>query len=353
MEYLFKAGNPKRPPITDKALWLYGKGKLGKLAKEFCRVVGQKVDGVFDSTDTVPTAARIAVCVVTSPYNPIRRSLLDNGSVGDIWPFYDIAELYRGKHPLENGWYAEAFTSVDKSAIVNVLTRWDDEISRLHYTEFLGWRRLREEWLFEGAPVTLENLYFIPEIVSVLHDHEVFVDGGAHHGEVIAKFIELVGGKFKSVIAVEPDDANWGVLRWRPRQDRKIYLLHFALSDSNGVARFYEGFDLCSKLSEAGPVLKVTWKIDSLGLTPTFIKLHLEGGELKALHGAEVTMLKYRPIVAVNVDHNADGIYRTASYLMGLLKDYRFLFRNHCYCASNSVIYAIPNERIQGKVEGL
>jgi hypothetical protein len=88
-----------------------------------------------------------------------------------------------------------------------------------------------------------------------------------------------------------------------------------------------------------------THKIDSLGIKPTFIKLHLEGGELDALKGGLNTIINCRPIILANVDHNENGIWQTAKWMMDNLPDYRFLFRNHVWCAAGSVMYAIPNER--------
>jgi hypothetical protein len=82
-----------------------------------------------------------------------------------------------------------------------------------------------------------------------------------------------------------------------------------------------------------------------LQLAPTFIKLHLEGGELAALRGARETLLAHRPIVAATVYHNADGMWRTPLWLMQTLPDYRFLFRLDAWCGTGGVLYAIPNER--------
>ena len=63
-----------------------------------------------------------------------------------------------------------------------------------------------------------------------------------------------------------------------------------------------------------------------------------------ALKGAQQTLLDCRPIVAATVYHNDDGIWRTADWLMKTLADYRFLFRNHSWCGTGAVIYAIPRE---------
>lgn len=40
----------------------------------------------------------------------------------------------------------------------------------------------------------------------------------------------------------------------------------------------------------------------------SFIKLHLEGGELDALKGGQQSLTRRRPIVVATVYHNDDGI---------------------------------------------
>jgi hypothetical protein len=85
--------------------------------------------------------------------------------------------------------------------------------------------------------------------------------------------------------------------------------------------------------------------LDALGLSPTFVKLHLEGAELGALKGARQTLVAGRPLVVATVYHNDDGIWKTARWLMETLTGFRFLFRLHSWCGTGAVIYAIPNER--------
>jgi len=48
---------------------------------------------------------------------------------------------------------------------------------------------------------------------------------------------------------------------------------------------------------------------------------------------------------SATIYHNADGIWRTALWLMQTLPRYRFLFRLDAWCGTGAVIYAIPRER--------
>ena len=183
------------------------------------------------------------------------------------------------------------------------------------------------------------------EVVELLRDRETFLDGGAHHGAVSLAFAAMTGSH--RVIAVEPDAANRAVLHERLRGLPRVAVLDCALAAQDGTVAFSEGYGFASKLSKFGQTQVSARSIDSLDVEPTFIKLHLEGGELDALRGARETLRAHRPIVTATVYHNADGIWRTAGWLMRELDDYRFLFRNHCWCGAGAVVYAIPRERRQ------
>jgi FkbM family methyltransferase len=249
---------------------------------------------------------------------------------------------------LSNGWFAPPLSAHEQAKTNKVLARWDDDVSRAHHLQFLAWRRLREEWTFEAAPVPTDNRFFVPEIAAVLRDDEILIDAGAHHGNVISAFVGQTNS-FRQIVAIEPDAESRVRLQenlqaWLP-DDSRVTVLSCALSDDDGEALFHPGLDYASQLSPTGTMRVETRKLDALDLAPTFIKLHLEGAELAALQGAQRTLVSHRPIVAATVYHNADGIWKTPLWLMDTLPDYRFVFRAHSWCGTGAVVYAIPNER--------
>ncbi len=334
---------------TERPLWLYGDGNLGRMARECLRSAGREIAGISDCEQVcslsleLPRDVQVAVCVITEPYVPIARNLA-RCSFDDAAPFYDLWEGARGDHPLANGWVARAMSVHGVEKIAGVWHRWDDDASRAHHLQFLAWRCLREEWVLPGATVRNDDRYFVPEVASVLNDHETFLDGGACDGATSVKFANLVGD-YRRIVAVEPDAFNRHSLIGALHSKDKIALSNCALSDKDGYGRFLGGYGMMSKLSSTSQRSVPTLKIDSLDVAPTFVKLHLEGGEFDALLGAAKTLEKCRPIVAATVYHDADGLWRTADWLMEALDGYRFLFRNHCWCGAGAVVYAIPNER--------
>ena len=353
----------------DRPLALYGAGNLGRLARDHLKVVRHDVVAAIDrDADRLagdpqwsgvrlltPEAApaevkrnmRLAVSVVTAPYVPLAASLGAHG-FADVVPFYDVAESFRHVHPLSNGWFAAPFAASDRDNIAAVLNRWDDDTSRAHHLQFVAWRRLRHEWTFAAAPVAGGDRFFIPDVRRVLHGEEVFVDAGAHHGEVSEAFARLVGG-FRAIVAIEPDPVSLARLldglRSRLGDGARSTVYDCALSDEEGEALFHDGLDYASQLAPTGRMRVMRRRLDTLDLAPTFLKLHLEGAELPALKGARETLLAHRPIVAATVYHNDDGLWRTAAWLMETLPRYRFLFRAHSWCGTGAVIYAIPQER--------
>jgi len=360
------------PVPADRPLALYGAGSMGRLAHDFLRTVSREFALVIDRnarqlaqepcwsglrlvhpedvSSRDKCRLRVAVSIVLAPYVPLEQALRQLG-FADVVPFYDLAESFRAVHPLSNGWFADPLTLFDRTKTAEVLARWNDDVSRAHHLQFLAWRRRREEWTFDGAPVSLADRFFTPEVVAALHDQECLLDAGAHHGSVIETFLTQTNGAFRQIAAIEPDPQHRAVLEGKLRallpHDPRVAIYDCAVADRDADMLFHQGLGYASQLSPTGKLRVSTRRIDALGLAPSFVKLHLEGAEFAALRGAQETLIHYRPIVAATVYHNDDGIWRTALWLMETLPAYRFFFRLHSWCGTGAVVYAIPNERNQ------
>jgi FkbM family methyltransferase len=358
------------PRPVDKPLVLYGAGNLGHMAREYFDRLEIPVAAVVDSRPDVHRAdtfwrgveilgpaevpqelhrrALVAVCVATVSMSELRETLAAQGW-HDLVPFYDIAEAYRDRHPLGNGWFTGELRPDDLTAIEQVLARWDDDVSRAHHLQFIAWHSLREDWCFEGAPVTTQDRYFIPEIRAVLHQREAFLDVGAHHGEVSRAFAGVVDGRFESIDAVEADPGSLAVLGRELAADTRVRdrlrVLPCVVSEGPGSAPFFEGLGYASQLSPLGPNRMEVTTLDRLERQPTFVKLHLEGHELAALKGGLQMLQRHRPLVATTSYHNRLGLHELPRWLMDHLEGYRFLLRLHSWCGTGAVVYAIPKER--------
>lgn len=357
---------------VDKQLILYGASNFGKLAKEYlerlgipflCVVdkypdlyrkdpfwAGVDIFGIQDVPLHIRESSLLAICVALVPFSQVTAPLREQGW-RDVVPFYDISEAYRDLHPLSNGWYSGTLNEEDISCIESVLSLWDDDVSRAHHLQFIAWHSLREEWFFDDAPVTTYDRYFIPQVLRALHDHEVFVDVGAHHGEVIIRFLEAVKNQFKEVFAIEPDMENLANLRsqleeYMSTEMGKIHLLECALGSAADKKRFCYGLGYASQLSELGQTEVSVKTLDDLLIPATFIKIHIEGWECSAICGGLETIITNRPILTVTLYHNRDGLWKLPDAIMSHLDNYIYYFRVHSWLGTGAVIYAIPRERI-------
>jgi len=358
-----------------KPIIIYGAGELGKLASQFFNYFeipytvcddcpdNYRLDSYWNLGDIININELfngedylVLVCISTVSYNMIKEKLNNKGFT-NVRSFYEYAEQINKasgyKHPLTNGWKHNYKFLVDKKIkkITNVL--YFNYKSYLDYYQFFVWHKNYEEFSFHE--INCDNRYFIPEVVSVLHDHEVFIDAGAYDGRVTKKFIDIVKGKYDEIRCFEPDTYNYHLMQedfyeneltWR----QNILIYPEALGNKCGSIKFKSGFNYLSKVNKKSTEKKSINKLDNYldnynGFKPTFIKYHLEGYELEALKGSIKTIKKHRPIVIVTTYHTEDGLYKIPLWLIKNCKDYNFYWRNHNYQGQGAVMYCVPKER--------
>jgi FkbM family methyltransferase len=267
-----------------------------------------------------------------------------------VLPFYDYALQFADRHPLNNGWFSGPLSTDDQMNITKVMAGFGDARSRAAYLQFLAWRVLRVDWVFDRAPVFLGNRYFIDPIQHILSDEEYFLDIGAYDGRAFLQFLKVTGEKFNSALLIEPDDKNFLSLqqtieKLAPNIMQKITLLQGALSSASGTLPFAQGFDFASRIWDIKQNEVEVFRFDDLKFPVSFIKMHIEGGEYEALKGGLIQIKSRRPILAITVYHNRDGLWKTPILLQEALSEYVFYLRLHSWCGTGAVIYGIPRER--------
>lgn len=91
-----------------------------------------------------------------------------------------------------------------------------------------------------------------------------------------------------------------------------------------------------------GGVLIEAKTIDSLiDEKVTYLKMDIEGTELKALLGAKETILRSKPKLAICVYHKPEDLIEIPLLLKGLVSDYRFFLRHYSNNDSETVLYAV------------
>lgn len=61
----------------------------------------------------------------------------------------------------------------------------------------------------------------------------------------------------------------------------------------------------------------------------TYIKMDIEGAELKALKGAEETLKRCKPKLAICVYHNTSDFWRVPQYIKSINSEYKIFLKHH------------------------
>ncbi len=178
---------------------------------------------------------------------------------------------------------------------------------------------------------------------------DIVIDGGACWGDTALYFANQIGFQGK-VFSFEFIPGNLQIfdrnLSLNPNLSPVIEKVEHPIGEKSGEQMYYTDFGPGSTVSferlseKQGEVY--TKSIDDLVLEKklskvNFIKLDIEGAELAALKGAEKTILKYKPKIAVALYHNIEDFKTIPQYLKSLLPDYNF-YLSHCTIHSEETI---------------
>ena len=77
-----------------------------------------------------------------------------------------------------------------------------------------------------------------------------------------------------------------------------------------------------------------------------FIKMDIEGSELDALKGAEKTIRRFRPKLAICIYHKPDDYITIPKYISELQLGYSFYIDHHMIFLNETVLFAVPETKI-------
>ena len=200
-----------------------------------------------------------------------------------------------------------------------------------------------------------ETLYFRSGLFEVT-PNERFVDCGASIGESISNLLTITNFRFDAAWLIEPDHFNVKTLhdviakldRSIPgRVSAKIKLIPAAVGDQVGSVRFrhmggHGGYvldvaaDREGAIEDAVPVVRLDDVVDS---EPTFIKMDIEGSELKGLRGSEELIRRFRPKLAISAYHRASDLVAISAFVLSLRPDYKVGLRHHTPLRWDTCLY--------------
>lgn len=238
---------------------------------------------------------------------------------------------------------SRAFFANNSDRIAKVMNLLSDEQSRICYKAAIKFRTdgrpiKRNEW-------SLTDQYFVKGIITL--SEEVFIDGGAYNGDTIDKIVRInrrISGSVKKVIAFEPNKLNAKLLKKKYSTDGFVSLYVSGLGKSEGISNFISSGS-SSKITskeKTSDTITICAIDDILECSEaTFIKMDIEGAEWDALHGAEKTIKRNKPKLAICIYHSDEDMIRIAEYIHKIVPDYNLYIRQHTRRNHETVLYAI------------
>jgi FkbM family methyltransferase len=182
---------------------------------------------------------------------------------------------------------------------------------------------------------------------------DVVIDGGACWGDTSLYFSALAGESGK-VFAFEfvPENrniiaANAGL---NPSFANNICIVpHPLWEKSNEIVKFSARGPSTSMMREISGMISsevTTISIDDFVAAENhcrvdFIKMDIEGAELSALKGAEKSLRKWKPRLAISLYHKPEDLFEIPLYLNSLNLGYRFYLDHFTIYKEETVLFAI------------
>jgi len=175
---------------------------------------------------------------------------------------------------------------------------------------------------------------------------DIVSDIGAYVGDTTLWFSKAVGPQGK-VYAFEPEPRNFEKLKANIERNKitNVIPLQLALSENEGEIQVASGAGSSAIIQAgAGTSVKVT-TIDRFVKTNKlprvdFIKMDVEGHELKVLASARETIKTFKPSLALSAYHRGDDFVKLPKFLLELNPNYKFYLRHCSYSWAETVLYA-------------
>ena len=159
---------------------------------------------------------------------------------------------------------------------------------------------------------------------------ERYLDLGAYRGDTMDEFLRYTEG-YQSITAVEPNPKNYQKLCDHLDGMKNVTALHAGIADREGIMTVSKKGGRMPVLGDSNGVEVPVTTVDKLELSPTYIKIDIEGMESAMLRGAEKTLREYQPKLNLAAYHRNEDLFQLILQLHKINPDYHIYLRKHPY----------------------
>jgi len=286
----------------------------------------------------------IAILITTRHYKNIYQQLTEKG----FKKIFAVTE-YR----ILNDAYFKNKKNIQaiKDNVLEVIDILEDERSKkIMFTQIKNWFDFDVDT--EGYEGIFTNDQYYPSDIFKLSARESFVDVGAYNGDTVIDFIKKTNNQFDSIFAFELDKKNFKEMesvvdKQAAPVKKKIKLYNLGLLDEEKEVYYETGgsgvqstfINVINSASDCGKTVRLTDILKNEKVT--FIKMDIEGSEIKALLGAEEIIKRQKPKLAICVYHKPEHLWEVPLYVKKIVPEYKIYIRHHNPLEYETVCYAL------------
>jgi FkbM family methyltransferase len=336
---------------SDKPLVLYGMGLGAEKIMDTLEVYGLKADDIFASDEFVrghsfrgyKVLKYSDVCEKYDDFNVVLCFASHIDSVIDkIAQINKEHTVFAPDVPVAGGGlFSREFIAEHEKEFDFAYNHLADEESKRVYIDIMNFKVSGKISYLLSSFCDKDKVY--SEILKLNKDEEI-IDLGAYDGDTIREFLTATNGLYRHITALEPDAKNYKKLIKNTQELENITCYNMGAWDKKDTLIFEANAGRNSKLSASGNAVEVT-DIDSLNIPASFIKMDIEGSELKALCGLEKTIKTHAPKLYICAYHRNEDLYILPAKVLEINSNYKIYFRHTKYIpAWESNFYCVQEE---------
>lgn len=238
--------------------------------------------------------------------------------------------------------YNQKWFQNNEKDLIETLDLFEDERSKQIYANAICIRIAPRFAQLTFHDMEEKGEYFRTGILH-LTDEEHYVDVGAYNGDSIKAFIETVKGKFEKIYGFELDFNNYQTMIKDPliASDNRICIFHRGISSEEKVSGIVSNGTGSHMTADGNEFVKLVCLDNILkNQKITFIKMDIEGSEVKGLEGCKKIISEHHPKLAISVYHKLDDMWKIPQFIKQICPDYKIYLRHHTAVTWDTDCYA-------------
>lgn len=241
---------------------------------------------------------------------------------------------------------SERFFAENEAVLNAFYNELPDELSRQCFCSYFE-SRMNDDPSYMFPCYKKEISYYKNDVFTLGQD-ETLLDVGAYIGESIWSFVEAVNGTYRSIIALEPDEANYRVLHKgiKERAIQDIIVRQICAYDKEGFVKF-SGEQQEGGIQENAEKYRLCQAatLDSLcqelNASASLLKINFPYAVSQILNGAKHLLREMKPKVVIRAGFDEAVLIETYQTLKSLNPDYLIYLRYTVGIPQGLTIFAV------------